>query len=369
MPATETFVMYRPTVPAARAQSVQVVNAAHALAALGHPVELWANGRGSAEDALAAYGLAPIPELRLRLVGGLGRTAASIAYRAGFAAWVARTRRQGVVIARDKRHAAWALAVFGWDLRLVLEVHEVADHEFADPSRRERLRAIEARAIRGARGIVANAPGTLALLRDSHPVLPPAVVIHNAAAPRTVEPHGGPDAPVGVVGSVRPYKDPLTVARAAALTRPRTRVRWIGADVGADEARALTDASAGRLELWPPVAHRDVPGLLAGFRTLILPLSAGVFGERLTSPLKLWDALASGVPLVAADTGAIRAAADGAFVPYTPGDPRSLADAVDRASSDDGLRDAVTTRAAALARTWSMRAREVDAFVRGVTAG
>ena len=59
------FWAYRPTVPSARAQSVQVVNAAHAMASMGHGVELCVEGAVDARAALEAYGLAPVDGLRI----------------------------------------------------------------------------------------------------------------------------------------------------------------------------------------------------------------------------------------------------------------------------------------------------------------
>ncbi|MEQ1508307.1 MAG: glycosyltransferase, partial [Myxococcota bacterium] len=283
------------------------------------------------------------------------RTAASVAYRLGFAAWIARTRGRGIALARRKRHAAWAVSTFGARFRLVLEVHEVDSRQAADPADAAAAHALEATVLRAAWGVIANADGTLSELRDAHRRLPPARVIHNAARPGAVpaaDSHG-----VGVVGAVRPYKDPQTVAAAAAqLDQP---VTWVGATVADGLGDVVVEA---------PVPYRDVPARIGRFRTLVVPLSPGLFGERLTSPLKLWDALASGIPVVAADTPAIRAAAGDAFLPYVPGDPASLARAITLASTDPAVRASLIARARGRARTWDQRASEVEAFL-AETAG
>ncbi len=210
----------------------------------------------------------------------------------------------------------------------------------------------------GACGLVANCEGTLAGLRDVHGArLPPAIVAHNGAA--AGRPSRADGAGIGVVGSVRPYKDPLTVARAAARTADR--ICWVGPARG--ELDALQQLAEGRLGWEPPLAPAQVAARLRRFRVLLLPLSAGRFGEALTSPLKLWDALQSGVPLVAADTPAVRAAAEGAYVPYRPGDADSLRSALDAAARDPDVRARVRQAARARARTWDDRAAEVEAFV------
>lgn len=347
------FWLYRPAAPAARAQSVQVVNAAHAMAARGHRVELCVEGDRPAAEILAYYGLPMVPELRLHVLPR--GTWGSLRYRGLFAAWVARSGGRGIALARRKRHAAWAARWFSGRFRLILEVHEVDSEQARDRGDDpRRWRALEADLLARASGVVANAEGTLDLLRSVHSMVPPAIVAHNGARPWT--PTGEEGHGIGIVGSVRPYKDPHTVAAAARLLdRPIT---WVGADQPLE--------APVRAE--PPVPYRDVPARLARFRTLLLPLSPGLFGERLTSPLKLWDALQSGVPLVAADTEAVRLAAGGAYVPYRPGDPADLARALAAAERDEALRERVLAVARARARTWAGRAEEIEAFVRGLGA-
>ncbi|HHO51906.1 MAG TPA: glycosyltransferase, partial [Deltaproteobacteria bacterium] len=198
--------------------------------------------------------------------------------------------------------------------------------------------------------------GTLEELRRIHPVLPPAVVIHNGAV-GGIEPEP-PGRGIGCVGSIRPYKDPRTVARAA--RRTLEPVIWIGP--GAREIEALQELAGGRLGWEPPLASGRIPQRLARFRALLLPLSAGLFGERLTSPLKLWDALASGIPLVAADTPAVREAAGAGFVPYPPGDADALVAALDAACRDEALRTRVLDAAGGRVRRWSDRAAEIETF-------
>lgn len=355
-PVRDVFWLYRPTAPSNRAQSIQVVNAAHALAARGHRVVLAVRPppgpRPSPADVLAWYGLAPLPTLALAVLPA-GGTAAAIAHRALYLGWLVRTRGRGVAIARSKRYAVEAARLGG---RIVLEVHEVdslqAEERGEDP---RPVRALEARALAAAVGVVANAPGTLALLERAHPVLPPAVALHNAthaARARAMAPdaHG-----VGYVGSYRREKDLETLARAAARLDLPVHL------VGAEGAEALQPLARGRLVLEPALPHARVPDRLARFRVLVLPLGRGLFGAHLTSPLKLWDYLAVDVPLVAADTPAIREAAPGCYRPYAPGDADGLARALAEVHGDRNAREALRHRPPP--RTWADRARELERFL------
>jgi len=164
------------------------------------------------------------------------------------------------------------------------------------------------------------------------------------------------------VGSVRTFKDLTTLARAAA--RIEHRVHLVGVDPGDPEVEHLRSHSGGRLIVEAPIPYRDVPARLGGFRVLVLPMGRGLFGEHLTSPLKLQDYFASGVPVVAADTPAVRDAAGDAALYYPPGDVDALVGAIDRLHGDEGLRRSLLGRVRV--RTWAERAAEVEAFVEGL---
>ena len=77
--------------------------------------------------------------------------------------------------------------------------------------------------------------------------------------------------------------------------------------------------------------HRlpEVPGALGAARVLLLPLGTGLFARALTSPLKLWELLATDRPIVAPDLPSLREAAAGAPLHWhRPGDPDDIARAI-----------------------------------------
>ncbi|MEN0061827.1 MAG: glycosyltransferase family 4 protein [Myxococcota bacterium] len=345
------FVLYRPSAPSVRAQAVQVLATAGALATRGHRVTVCVQTEASDAAIREAHALPSSLHL-VRLP--LGNTWASLAYRASFADFIRRTKGRRWVLARSKRHAHWALRWFGGRFRLIMEAHEV------DSLRTDRaiegVHALERQVLRSAVGLVANAVGTLADLRATHWPLPPATVIANAALPGG--PAMSPGADIGWLGSIRPDKDPETVAHAARTLSHRIVV---GGPTAADVA-PLVERSQGRLIVEPARWPAQVPERLRQFRVLLVPLSRGRFGERWSSPLKLYDALASGVPIVAADTAAVRAIAGSAFVPYRPGDAKSLQEALDRAMTDEPLRRQLRDAARPRRRTWDLRAQELEAF-------
>ena len=118
--------------------------------------------------------------------------------------------------------------------------------------------------------------------------------------------------------------------------------------------------SDGWLRFLGPVDHVAVPSALVDFSVLLLPLGRGLFGERLTSPLKVWDYMATGRPIVGANTAALRSAAGAAFEPYEPGNAQDFAAAIHRIQTDPKL--AKERVKAAVLRTWDDRAAELEAF-------
>jgi len=345
------FVLYRPTAPSVRAQCIQVLATAGALAERGHRVTVCVQARATLQAIRRAHGL---PESLNIVRLPLSNTLASVGYRLAFARFVQRTAGIGAVLARSKRHAAWALDWFEGGFQLLVEVHEV-DSLRTDRDAAE-MRALEERVLYSACGVVANAPGTLADLEGAHQLTLPSVVVQNGARP------GGPPAEpghaVGWVGSIRPEKDPHTVAEA--IRELACRVVLIGPT--AEQVAPLAAAANGRLHREPARWPAEVPERLRRFRVLLVPLSAGRFGERWSSPLKLFDALQSGVPVVAADTQAVRSIAGSGFVPYVPGDPTSLREAIERAINDEELREQIVSAAEPRRRTWGDRAAELERF-------
>ncbi len=346
----EWFWLYRPRAASHRAQAVQVVNSAHALAARGHRVTLCVQGEA---DSLAFCGLSPSPTLSIHTLPARDAVA-SWAYWGVFARWLRRTRGSGVVLARRKRHAARALQVARARFRLLVEAHEVDSAQAAEAGRAAHPAfALEQRVLGGAWGVIANCEGTLRTLRAAHRIVPPARVIHNgtsASWPAVPARRSG----IGYVGSLRASKDVRTLARAAAMVHePIVLVGPPPADVA-----RLQPLAEGRLRWEPAVPYGEVPARLVRFRALVVTEGAGLFGSHLTSPLKLWDALASGVPVVAADTPAVRAVAGAHFIPYLPGDLQSLVGALTRALESPRPKPRI--------RTWATRAAELEAFADAV---
>ena len=349
---TPLLLLYRPRLPGLRAQSVQVAHMAHALAGRGYRVTLLADrgpGATTSAAALAALGLTPRSTLDLQLSPYAHKGLAGWWFRRRLAAWWAGP--PGLVLARDLPRLAAAIARHGPRHRVVVEAHgldSLLDVEAGrDPAA---ALAREASAVSVAHALVTNCGGTMAAWRASgHPLPPLQQVVHNGTAVRPASVAVSDE--LRCVGSLRAYKG-VGAIRAAAphLSLPLV---WIG---GTDHERAAAPPTAN-LTLRAPVPHPMVGATLAGARAVLVPLADNPFGRQLTSPLKLWDALASGRPIVAPALPTIDEIAALTGRPmhrYQPGDVASLVDAVRVA--------AAAPASVPVVRSWDDRAAELDAL-------
>lgn len=359
--------LYRPRLPGQRAQAIQVVHACEAFARRGHTVTLLADrGEGDLAECVFAEAATPfgltLPEgFELQIAPTAHPGLAGLWFRAGVARWWWGPPG-GVVYARDKRRLRELLrfaAATGsrGRHRVVLEAHELDQALAAEGGRPTAdIAALERDVLSGIDALVTNCGGTMRAWEVAWgPRLPAARrVVHNATAPsRRREAVAEPEPVVRCVGGLRRYKGP-DLLRLAAATLPFP-VELVG---GEEAERSAVGEGPGGLRLRPPVAFTAVPDLLARSRVLVLPLKDNLFGRELTSPLKLWDYLATAVPIVAPDLPTVReiAALTGAQLhTHRPGDPIDLARAIMQAWS-------ASPRSPTL-RSWGERATEIEALL------
>jgi len=124
-----------------------------------------------------------------------------------------------------------------------------------------------------------------------------------------------------------------------ARSKVRERIEWMGFLDAHDLDRELRTASVA-----------------------VLPNTAEANSIHYTSPLKLFEYLAHGVPIVAADLPSLREilGRENAIF-FTPGDPTALANALRNARADRALREGQRRKNRRLARehTWAKRAEKI----------
>ena len=366
-------------VPSRVASAVNILRMCRALAAAGHDVTLYARGRQEeAEGVFAAYGIPPCFDLVLRAPPAL-RVAKNLLYPLHVAREIARRPPPALLYGR---HAyALAAAVARGGAPFVYEAHTL-------PTRRAR-RFAEACLVRHPRFAFLVAISS-ALAEDYAATVPAlarrqVLVAHDAADPVT-DPGappaswpGRPGAPqLGYVGHLYPGKGMEMVAALAAVM-PEADLHAVGGteqDLAAWQTRCT---GLPNLHLHGHVPHARVPAYLARFDLLLAPPTASVASAagreigRWMSPLKLFEYMAAGRPILASDIPALREILrDGVTaVLLSPGDAGAWAGAA-RAIMGDRLRAAALgtqARARFLAEhTWDARAARILARLRQAEA-
>jgi glycosyltransferase involved in cell wall biosynthesis len=171
------------------------------------------------------------------------------------------------------------------------------------------------------------------------------------------------------VGQLYSWKGVDTLIRAAA-EYPEAEYVIVGGteDDGAGEpdvqrlaalARELHVHERVRFTGWVP--YREVARMLRDAAVTVVPLPDSAFGRYFTSPLKLFDYMAAGVPIVASDLPSLRDVLrheyNALLVP--PGDHVALAAAVRRLRSDRALAERLGTQARSDVQQYSWDARAV----------
>ncbi len=142
-----------------------------------------------------------------------------------------------------------------------------------------------------------DAQGALCLQDDIPSSSPPAKAgLDHAKWPRPV---------FGYTGSLHPERIDLGFVKALARAFPRGSVLLVGPDHFAPGA--LAHELEGYPNVFAPgaVAYKDIPDIMAGFDVCIVPHQRSDFVESL-NPIKLWEFLAAGKPIVSADVAGFR---------------------------------------------------------------
>jgi glycosyltransferase involved in cell wall biosynthesis len=169
-------------------------------------------------------------------------------------------------------------------------------------------------------------------------------------------------------GQMFPDRGPATILEAAALA-PDVRFLLVGGldrDVSL-QRRATAERDLCNVQLVGHVAHRDVPMYLAAADVLLIPYSSRWRYASVASPLKVFECLAAGRPVVASAVPAVSQIIDdgrtGLLVP--PDNPRALVGAMRSVLSDRRLavRLASAARHEAVKHTWLARGAAATAMI------
>jgi glycosyltransferase involved in cell wall biosynthesis len=375
--------------PIERANGWQTMATCHALASRGHDVTLVVrpDTASPARDPFVFYGLPRLSALHIRASGPAStERGRRMQYLFG-ALRLAATERHAIVYTRDLGLAALLLQLPRIRRpRVAYESHGIAPivseempRLLGQPDRAPTPRKID-RLDRRERRVWRHADVYVTITRaladdlaaryggrDRVRVVPDGARLD---PPLPAPPAGAPPT-AAYAGHLYPWKGVDVLVRALALT-PRVRGLIVGGHPGESD-RARVDALIASLGLTDRVTVTglvplaEVRARLAPATMLVLPNVSSSISERYTSPLKLFEYLTMGRPIVASDLASIREVltAERTALLVPPDDPRALAAAFDRLVDAPALANNLASAASQLAPefSWDKRAERLEAAI------
>ena len=379
--------------PLERANGIQTMETCHAVGRRGHAVTLIVrpDTRSPSRDPYDLYGLPPIEALRIEAAPVTGP---AFARRAGYLAFAAGrvigAKRVDMLFTRDLGVAS-ALLRLPRTLRapLVYESHGYApDVAEALPgllatarrpgqAKLARLRRREARVWREADGYVTITAGLRDEMRarlgarDYVAVVPDGTRVDPVDLPR---PTRASRPVVAYAGHLYAWKGVDTLLEAIAQL-PDVEGLIVGGhhgepDLARLEARSRSLGIQGRVRFTGLVLPSRVPGLLRDADVLVLPNPPSAISTRFTSPLKLFEYMAAGRPIVASDLPAIREVLEDGQTALLveAGTPEAIAAGVRRLIEDRELGERLARAASSAVAefSWDRRAERLEDLFRQV---
>lgn len=162
-------------------------------------------------------------------------------------------------------------------------------------------------------------------------------------------------------GNLFEWKGVYVLAEAAKLL-PEHEFQFIGGSPNEIE-KFKSQEPAKNIQLIGHVPHNQVPGYLAGVDVLVLPNSGkSAISKYYTSPLKMFEYMAVGKPIVASDLPSIREVlSESNCILVKPDDPAALAEGIRRVLENGELAERISKQARADVQQydWQKRAERI----------
>lgn len=383
--------------PLERANGIQSMATCHALAARGHQVTLAVrpDSHTPARDPFVFYGVPRVPGLQVEIAPITGP---ALSRRVGYLTFaVGRSMgrgRQDLVFTRDLGLASLLLRLPA-ALRppVIYEAHGIAAEiaaalpamltgaPTASPAKLRRLARREAHVWSGADGYVTITDGLRQDLEQRLGARPRIAVVPDGAwlpdpnrlsdqedRAKRADDHRA--FTIGYAGHLYPWKGvDLVIEAVAAL--PDTQGLIIGGhDREPDLARVKTFAAslncALRVTFTGLIPPAEVAARLGEADVLALPNPASAISSTFTSPLKLFEYMASGRPIVASNLPSLREVlrdGENALL-VEPGNPQTLTAGIARIRDEAGLGDRLARQAMQDVSqfTWARRAERLESL-------
>jgi glycosyltransferase involved in cell wall biosynthesis len=362
--------------PLKKARAVQVIHTVDALARTGVRIDFAYVPATGSVDPFVHYGLSCPKNVRLvplsrNLPGPLSglHTHSNRLFLWRLRRWLRNRQEDGdeptVVFVRHVK-LAYALLRLSPALPLIYEAHEIFSQTSPQLFPRERAVIEHATALIAITNRLANAINHYFNLQRQFAIVPSATtlpqVVPDGKNWKAVAQH------IVYTGSLYDWKgvDDLIVA---ARKLPGCRITVIGGDqTGIARLQGMLTPIGAQVDFTGHLSHREVQACLNKACIAVLPNRVGSISE-FTSPLKLFEYMASGCAIVSSDLPVVREILEENEASwFSPNDPDGLAQAIRRLVYDPSLARGMAehTVAKAKAYSWDGRAERLLAVIRAI---
>lgn len=368
------YVTTDPGIPAfgTKGASIHVQAILGALIRQGADVTLFAPEPGTPLKGLEGVRVHPLPQLKKATAEA--RAQALLAQNGAIGELLSQAEPFDLVY---ERHALFSFGAMEFarahGIPSVLEVNAPLMDEqqrHRDLPLADRAALATRRAMGAARRVVCVSDGVAAYAR-AHGATD-AVVIPNGVDPARFSTRAkfDGDFTVGFLGTLKPWHDAACLIDAVARLRARVpNARLLIVGDGPERARCEAQAEAlglrDAVSFTGAVAPSEVPGHLARMHVGVAPYRGGE--PFYFSPLKLYEYMAAGLPVIVSDVGNLAAfvAETGAGRSVHPDDPQALAEALSALAADP----AAAARAGAAGRSYILAHQSWDSVLDRILAG
>lgn len=297
-------------------------------------------------------------------------------------------KADAVFFARDISEALFliqAAALLRRKIRLFFEMHEVLHLQPHNAEKARRLQEAERKILANVSGLVVISPSLQTMARDVFGFKKPVHVSPSAYSPALFTPQTlfTPERPwpregeilqLVYLGRFHPGKGVENLVASMAFMPDNVHLRVIGGspasqdNVLREQAKAIPN-SGKRIVFTGSLPQKEAAAACDGAHIFVVPQETG---ELFFSPLKLFEAMALGVPILTTPLDIFAGHAERGIIATAPGiGPRDLAQGIMDLAADPERAQSLRKNALAEARsaTWEARARRILDFCETVGRG
>jgi glycosyltransferase involved in cell wall biosynthesis len=258
------------------------------------------------------------------------------------------------------------------DIPLIFEVHEIFNLTTSNENKRDKLRSLEYKVYNKADAVISISKSLKEYLINMGTSQKKTHVIYNGVDKNWFDmPRTSYGSYICYIGSLYPWKGVDTLISAMKYL-PDERLLIIGGGRRLGELKILADREgvSGRVTFIGTVSHDKVPEYLSDAKIAVLPnILNGP--SQFSSPIKLFEYIASGVPIIASDIPVFKEIlVDGKnAILFEPGNKQALAESIGKITHDleQARRMAISARKNAENYTYQKRAEKIFEVINLVT--